>query len=538
MKRPAASLSKQRHQLAGVHWRWVLVAGVAAPIVTVALWVLLVALYALSLGILSHGPPDRARIAQFGAQGAWAVPVLALVLTVVAAAWVVRRVGVRAGLHGALVGAVSGVGSLVAWSPFHGRPGLWGLATVALSVGAGWLGGLEAREVVAGQEALYRASRAIAAAQSPQAIVDAIGGHLAGPRVSRVALWRVVRRGGAGADGVLEELVLLACWAPAGTQPWPAGMRLRADEAPVLSGIRRDAPTAIVVDDLPAAGRAAWERLGVRSATLLPLVARDGTWIGLLALISQAPRGVPRGATGGYLALGAQAELVLENLRLIEQGRQLGAMAERQRLAREIHDSVKQQVFATEMQIAAALELLGRDSEGTRARLAQADALVRQVQEELAAVIHELRPAMLEGKGLAAVLREHAAAWSRQSHIPLDVRVRGERATPLEVEQALYRVAQEALANVARHSRATAASLDLEWQDGAVTLRVADDGRGFAPAEVHGDGYGLSSMSERVAALGGRVSVESEPGRGTRVTCTCPLDGRQEGGASAGWPHR
>jgi signal transduction histidine kinase len=137
-----------------------------------------------------------------------------------------------------------------------------------------------------------------------------------------------------------------------------------------------------------------------------------------------------------------------------------------------------------------------------------------------------------------AVLREHAAAWSRQSDIPIDVRVRGERATPLEVEQALYRVAQEALANVARHSRASAASLELAWQDGAVTLRVADDGRGFAPAEVRGDGYGLSSMSERVAALGGRVTVESAPGQGTRVTCTCPLDGGHEGRAGAGWPHR
>ena len=405
MKRKTAALSRFGSQLAGVRWRWVLLAGVGAPAVTPLFFGTLVVSYAIILRVLYHGPPDEGRMERFSAQASWAGNVLAVALTFVAASWVARRAGRPVTLHGALVGLVSGLVSLVVAFLFQGNLGPWEAVTVPLAVGAGWLGGLEAKSVVAGQEALYHASRAIAAAQSPQAIVDAIGAHLAGPQVSRVALWQVVSRAGDAEDGAPEELALLASWAAAGAQLWPSGLKVRADQTPVLSRLRRDAPTALAVDELPAAERAAWERLGVRSAILLPLLGREGAWIGLIAVTSPAPRGLPRGATGGYLALGAQAALALENLRLVEQGRQLGALAERQRLAREIHDSVKQQVFATEMQIAAALALLERDPEGARARLAQADALVRQAQEELAAVIHELRPAALEGKGLAAVLR-------------------------------------------------------------------------------------------------------------------------------------
>jgi NarL family two-component system sensor histidine kinase LiaS len=276
---------------------------------------------------------------------------------------------------------------------------------------------------------------------------------------------------------------------------------------------------------LPGEERATWARLGIRSAVVVPLIGRDGGWLGLITMAYPSARGLGGGAAGGYLAIGAQAALALENLQLVEQGRQIGALAERQRLAREIHDSVKQQVFATGMQIGAALALIERDPVAAKARLAEADALVRQAQDELAAVIHELRPATLDGRGLAVTLREYAARWSRQSDIAAEVRVAEGCAIPLETEQALFRVAQEALANVARHSGAATAMIELACDDGEATLRVTDDGRGFVAGALDGRGYGLASMGERVAALGGRVTVESAPGEGTRVTCTCPLGG-------------
>lgn len=211
----------------------------------------------------------------------------------------------------------------------------------------------------------------------------------------------------------------------------------------------------------------------------------------------------------------------LENM--METRQELATLEARNRFARDLHDSVKQQVFATSLQVAAARALIERDVEAAGSHLSQAEGLVRQAQKELNVLIHEMRPAALEGKGLAGALRDYAAEWSRGAEIPAEVHVRGERETPLEVEQALFRVAQEALANVARHSGAEHAEVDLAYDADTVTLRVADDGRGFEPARGAGRGFGLRSMSERLARLGGNVEVESKPGSGTRVVCVCPL---------------
>ena len=216
---------------------------------------------------------------------------------------------------------------------------------------------------------------------------------------------------------------------------------------------------------------------------------------------------------------------------LIETRGELATMETRNRFARDLHDSVKQQVFATSLQVAAARALIREDRDAAEAHLAQAEELVRATQKELNVLIHEMRPAALEGKGLAGALRDYAEAWSRGSEIPTEVRVRGERETPLEVEQAIFRVAQEALANVAKHSGAQSAEAELSYGADALTLRVSDDGRGFDPGRVDGRGFGLRSMGERMAKLGGYVDVESGPGAGTRVVCVCPLKGvLREGG--------
>ncbi len=212
----------------------------------------------------------------------------------------------------------------------------------------------------------------------------------------------------------------------------------------------------------------------------------------------------------------------LENL--LQTRGELATLETRNRFARDLHDSVKQQVFATSLQIAAARALIEQDTIAAESHLAEADELVRLAQKELNVLIHQMRPAALEGRGLSVALREYAADWSRRSEIPAEVHIRGEREIPLEVEQALFRAAQEALANVAKHSDAKNVEVDLTYDAGAVTLRVADDGHGFDPAKDRGDGFGLRSMSERLARLGGHVDIESALGEGTRVVCICPLD--------------
>jgi two-component system, NarL family, sensor histidine kinase LiaS len=212
----------------------------------------------------------------------------------------------------------------------------------------------------------------------------------------------------------------------------------------------------------------------------------------------------------------------LENL--MQARGELATLEARNRLARDLHDSVKQQVFATSLQVAAARALIEDDKEAAEEHLAQADELVRQAQKELNVLIGEMRPAALEGKGLAGALRDYVRGWSQRAEIPAEVHVRGEREVPLQTEQALFRVAQEALANVARHSGAQRAEVDLIYTADTLTLRVSDDGRGFDPAADPGDGFGLQSMRERAERLGGHVSVESAPGEGTTLTCVCPLD--------------
>jgi NarL family two-component system sensor histidine kinase LiaS len=165
---------------------------------------------------------------------------------------------------------------------------------------------------------------------------------------------------------------------------------------------------------------------------------------------------------------------LLEELRAAQrQVQDLAVAEERNRLARELHDSVKQQVFATIMQLGAARVLLERDPNAARVHLIEAEQLAQQSGAELSLLIHELRPLALGDKGLGAAIQAYAADWSRQSKIEANVRARGSGALVPAAEHALVRVTQEALANVARHSHATAVTLDLELATNAATLMIA-----------------------------------------------------------------
>ena len=133
---------------------------------------------------------------------------------------------------------------------------------------------------------------------------------------------------------------------------------------------------------------------------------------------------------------------------------ELAAIEERNRLARDLHDSIKQNVFATALLVGAARTHLPPDTLPAQTYLAEAEALAEQTRQELTALIRELRPARLEDKGLAVVLRDYAEGWSRSMGIAVAIQVQGERVIALDIEEALFRVAQEALANIAHHSGA------------------------------------------------------------------------------------
>src|SRR5579885_1898556 len=223
-----------------------------------------------------------------------------------------------------------------------------------------------------------------------------------------------------------------------------------------------------------------------------------------------------------------QLNRMAEQLQNLLQTRQkLATLEERNRLARDLHDSVKQQVFAIGMQLGATKVLLKRDVNAAEARLNEAEKLVRQAQQELTSLIRELRPVALEGKGLVAALRELATDWTKQTGIVATLQVQGVegmqnvQVLPLAVEEALFRVAQEALSNVARHSNATLVQMTLTIADENVTLAISDNGQGFDTTQHGSLGVGLLSMQERMKALGGEVQVESIPGKGTRIVALC-----------------
>jgi NarL family two-component system sensor histidine kinase LiaS len=194
---------------------------------------------------------------------------------------------------------------------------------------------------------------------------------------------------------------------------------------------------------------------------------------------------------------------------------ELAVVDERNRLARELHDSVKQQVFAVSMQLGAARVLL-KEGDSAWGPVMEAERLARQAGAELTTLIRELRPPNLERKTLSDALQEYITDWSRQNGIAAELKVDGLASIPAVGDETLFRVAQEALANVARHSRAQHVTLELAALEDEMILVIEDDGVGFDLGRVE-KGVGLDSMRERLEAVGGRLSVASGTSSGTKI---------------------
>jgi NarL family two-component system sensor histidine kinase LiaS len=206
---------------------------------------------------------------------------------------------------------------------------------------------------------------------------------------------------------------------------------------------------------------------------------------------------------------------------LLHARQKLASLEARNRLARDLHDSVKQQVFAVSMQLRTAKMLLKHDADEAKKHLQEAEQLVQKTQQELTALVRELRPIALENKGFVAALRELVTDWSRQTTIHVSLHLTCEQALPFTLEEALFRVVQEALANIARHSGATTVSLSLLCEEDNIQLSISDNGKGFETESVANIGLGLSSMRERIEALGGHIEIKSKPTIGTTITVQC-----------------
>jgi signal transduction histidine kinase len=225
--------------------------------------------------------------------------------------------------------------------------------------------------------------------------------------------------------------------------------------------------------------------------------------------------------------LAAHAAVAIENARLFERSRELSVVEERNRLARDLHDSVTQTLFSVVLNAEAALTMVCRDGgQGppqAQPQLEKVRDLARDALQEMRSLIFELRPAELEADGLVATLRKHIDVLQRVRRIDIALTVRGERRLAPDIEQGLFRIAQEALNNALKHARAQHIAVEIDLESGA-RLEVRDDGAGFDPASpaARSKRLGLTSMRERAEALDAQLTIESQPGAGTRVHIEVP----------------
>jgi signal transduction histidine kinase len=223
--------------------------------------------------------------------------------------------------------------------------------------------------------------------------------------------------------------------------------------------------------------------------------------------------------------LAAHAALAIESARLYERSRELSAIEERNRLARDLHDSVVQKLFGVVLAARSAGVLLERDSRAAQGEVERLAELAQEAIGELRSLVFQLRPGAIETDGLAVALRKHVEVLRRVHRQEIDLEVSGGSALAPARAAEVFRIAQEALSNALRHSDAGRIAVRLSEPDGRLLLTVADDGVGFEPgsAAVRSRRLGLTSMEERAGALGGRLTVESRPGAGATIGLEVPL---------------
>ncbi|WNI19551.1 GAF domain-containing sensor histidine kinase [Actinacidiphila sp. ITFR-21] len=263
----------------------------------------------------------------------------------------------------------------------------------------------------------------------------------------------------------------------------------------------------------------------------MPILDEDEI-LGAVFLANKTCPAGPGTARGGFTQddedllriLADHAAIALTNARLYEHSRELTLVGERARIAHELHDAVSQKLFSLRLTAQAAAALVDTDPARAKNELRQVAALAAEAADELRSVVVELRPAGLDEDGLIATLRTEVRVLDRAHTAHVTFRAAGVRALPAAQEEALLRVAQEALHNALRHARAATVAVTLDGRGKGARLRILDDGRGFDPSAVRRAGrhLGLVSMRDRADGVGGRLTVRSEPGAGTVVELEVP----------------
>ncbi|SHL76490.1 GAF domain-containing sensor histidine kinase [Actinacidiphila paucisporea] len=301
----------------------------------------------------------------------------------------------------------------------------------------------------------------------------------------------------------------------------------------ILAAMLHEATPQRLDDVRDFASFAGWPRRHPVMKAFIGMPVMDGDDIlGALFLANKQCPTRPEAGSHGFTQddedllriLADHAAIALTNARLYERSRELTLAGERARIAHELHDAVSQKLFSLRLTAQAAAALIDTDPARAKGQLREVAGLAAEAADELRAVVVELRPAALDDDGLVATLRTQAAVLNRVHSAGVTFRAREVRALPAAQEEAVLRVAQEAVHNALRHAHAGAVTVTLDGHGKGATLRVTDDGRGFDPGSVRRAGrhLGLVSMRDRAGGVGGRLTVQSAPGKGTVIELEVP----------------
>jgi PAS domain S-box-containing protein len=259
-----------------------------------------------------------------------------------------------------------------------------------------------------------------------------------------------------------------------------------------------------------------------RSCMVVPLIANERS-IGLLGMAYHSPNFYTQRHADLAFALANQAAIALENASLYEQARALAALQERQYLARELHDSVSQELYGVVLNAQIAHEVLETDPDEARTALDHVIEHADSGQTEMRSLLFELVPQALAAEGLVAALQKRVMVIRKHYKLNVAASLSAEPACSLEKKHALYRIAQEALHNVIKHAHATVVTLQLAEEEHDLLLEVCDNGKGFDPTFSFSAGLGLQSMKERAARLHGILSIRSKPEQGSSISVRIPV---------------
>jgi signal transduction histidine kinase len=317
-------------------------------------------------------------------------------------------------------------------------------------------------------------------------------------------------------DEVVYRVGSGALWASPPFQFKPARLKVGREG---LSGWVAATGESLLVPDVSLEPRYVWMQGSQTRSELTVPIRVKGKIIGVLDVQSDQPDNFDNIDLELMRSLANQAGTAIENARLYEQAKQVAILEERQRLARELHDSVTQSLYGMTLYAqAAAGQLALGNLEQVAEDLRDIQDTSQEALAEMRLLIHELRPPMLEQEGLVVALQARLSAVEGRAGLKTSFKSDLVERLPTPIEAGLYRIAQEALNNALKHAHAHMIAITLSRSGKQVTLEITDDGVGFDPEAAKGrGGLGLPAMQERAAALGGKLVIQSNPGAGTRV---------------------